>query len=384
MGINSQIMISRLLQNAIQKRLFKGKAILVFGARQTGKSTLADALLAKQQESALVLNGDDADVRELLTQTTATKLKAIIGNKKILLIDEAQRIENVGLTLKLITDQIKDVQVIATGSSSFELSSKVNESLTGRKYEFMLYPLSFEEMVAHHGLLEEKRLIEQRMLFGYYPEIVTHPGEQRERLKLLAGSYLYKDLLMLEQINKPALLEKLLKALALQLGNEVNYTELGQTIGSDRKTVEKYIDLLEKAFVVFNLPAFSRNVRNEIKKGRKVYFYDCGIRNAIINNFNPLTSRSDTGTLWENFVIVERIKHLRYQGIDVNHYFWRTTQQQEIDLIEENGNSLTAFEFKWNKNAKARIPQTFLENYPGSESKIVSFESIESITTSKS
>src|SRR6516165_5861106 len=288
--MQSHIMIPRMLQSSIEKRLFKGKAILLFGARQTGKTTLTDTILSSQKKEWLPLNGDDADVREALTNTSADKLKAIIGNKKIVLVDEAQRIENIGLTLKLITDQVKDVQLIATGSSSFELASQVNEPLTGRKYEFMLYPLSFEEMVNHRGLLQEKRLIELRMVYGYYPEIVTNPGEEQERLRLLATSYLYKDLLMAEQVKKPALLEKLLKALALQIGSEVNYTEIGQLIGSDRKTVEKYIDLLEKAFVIFQLPAFSRNVRNEIRKGKKVYFYDCGIRNAIINNFKPLRS----------------------------------------------------------------------------------------------
>ena len=375
-------MINRLLQSSLEKRLFKGKAILLFGARQTGKSTLAEVLLSGLNEEWLTLNGDDADVREILSDTTATKLKVIIGNKKIALIDEAQRIKNIGLTLKLITDQIKNVQVIATGSSSFELSSQVNEPLTGRKYEFMLFPLSFEEMVMHHGLLEEKRLIEHRMIYGYYPEIVTNPGEEKERLKLLASSYLYKDLLMLEQIKKPALLEKLLNALALQVGNEVNYTEIGQLLGSDRKTVEKYIDLLEKAFVIFQLPAFSRNVRNEIKKGKKVYFYDCGIRNAVINNFAPLSTRTDVGPLWENFIIVERMKHLKYAENEARHYFWRTTQQQEIDLIEEVDNKLTAFEFKWNKNTKAKIPQTFTGNYPKSETLVVSPDNIETITTS--
>ena len=372
-------MISRMLQSSLEKRLFKGKAILLFGARQTGKSTLAETLLSGQGQDWLTLNGDDADVRVALSNTTASRLKAIIGTKKIVLIDEAQRIENIGLALKLITDQIKHVQVVATGSSSFELSSQVNEPLTGRKYEFMLYPLSFGEMVNHHGLLEEKRLIEHRMIYGYYPEIVTNPGEEQERLKLLAGSYLYKDLLMLEQIKKPALLEKILNALALQLGSEVNYTEIGQLVGSDRKTVEKYIDLLEKAFVIFQLPAFSRNVRNEIKKGKKVYFYDCGIRNAVVNNFKPLITRTDVGALWENFIIVERMKHLKYAEIESKNYFWRTTQQQEIDLIEEKEGVLTAFEFKWNKNARARIPQTFTENYPGSNTLIVSPDNMERI-----
>src|SRR5690606_4514182 len=228
---------------------------------------------------------------------------------KIVFIDQAQRIPNIGLTLKLFTDQIKAVQVIATGSSAFELSSQVNEPLTGRKYEFMLYPMSFGEMVLHHGLLEEKRFIEHRMVYGYYPEIVSKIGEEAELLKLLANSYLYKDLLMLEQIKKPLILSKLLKALALQVGSEVNYNELAQIVGSDPKTVDKYIDLLEKTFVVFRLPAFSRNLRNEIKKGKKVYFLDCGIRNAIISNFKPVSSRTDVGALWENFVISERLKH---------------------------------------------------------------------------
>lgn len=368
-------MIRRISYQLIEDRLFKGKAILVFGPRQAGKSTLVENILENRDH--LYLNGDDADVREMLTNTTATKLKAITGNKKILFIDEAQRIPEIGLTLKLITDQAKDVQVIATGSSAFELAGKVNEPLTGRKYEFLLYPLSFGEMVMHHGLVQEKRLIEHRMVYGYYPEIVTKPGEEVELLKLLAGSYLYKDLLTLEQIKKPLLLEKLIRALALQLGNEVSYHELAQMTGSDSKTVDKYIDLLEKAFVVFRLPAFSGNVRNEIKKGKKIYFYDCGIRNAIIGNFNMAGSRTDTGALWENFVIAERMKWLRYNNSDIRQYFWRTNQQQEIDLIEEDGKSLTAFEFKWNKSQKVRFPQTFTNNYAVAGTFVISPGNIE-------
>ncbi len=369
-------MIERVLHKSIKERLFKGKALLLFGARQTGKSTLAEEILEKQEKPWMVMNGDDADVREILSSTSAARLKALIGKNEILLIDEAQRIENIGLTIKLITDQVKNVQVIATGSSSFELSGKVNEPLTGRKYEFMLFPLSFHEMVQHHGLLQEKRQLEQRMIFGYYPEIVMHPGEEKERLQLLADSYLYKDLLMLEQIKKPALLEKLLKALALQIGSEVRFNEVAQTIGSDPKTVEKYIDLLQKAFVLFQVPAFSRNVRNEIKKGRKIYFYDCGVRNAILNNFNPLSNRTDNGALWENFVIAERMKYLKYNAADTKFYFWRTTQQQEIDLIEETGNEIAAYEIKW-KNTKLRLPLTFTTNYPDVKSAVIAQENIE-------
>lgn len=368
-------MIKRILQNTIGNRLFKDKAILIFGPRQSGKSTLVQAVLKGQ--NVYYLSGDDADVRDILTNTSATKLQAYFGKHKIVFIDEAQRIPNIGLTLKLITDQMKDIQVIATGSSTFELSSQVNEPLTGRKYEFMLYPLSFEEMVNHHGLLEEKRLIEHRLTYGYYPEIVTKQGEERELLRLLADSYLYKDLLMLEQIKKPVLLSKLLKALALQLGSEINYHEIGQTIGSDSKTVDKYIDLLEKTFVVFRVPAFSRNVRNEIKKGKKVYFYDCGIRNAIIDNFKPLASRTDKGALWENFLMSERMKYARYHNKSALHYFWRTTQQQEIDLIEEISDTLAAFEFKWSKNERPRFPETFTTNYPEAKTKVISPENVE-------
>lgn len=368
-------MIIRSIQKTVEEKLFKGKAVLLFGPRQVGKSTLIEGIL--QDKDHLYLNGDDADVREVLTNTTATKLKAIVGNKKILFIDEAQRIQNIGLTLKLFTDQIKDVQVIATGSSAFELSSQVNEPLTGRKYEFMLYPLSFAEMVQDHGLIQEKRLIEHRLVYGYYPEIVTQAGEEAERLKLLAGSYLYKDLLMLEQVKKPLILEKLLKALALQIGSEVSYQELGQTIGSDSKTVDKYIDLLEKAFVVFRVPAFSRNVRNEIKKGKKVYFYDCGIRNAILNNFKTTSFRTDIGALWENFLFAERMKYLRYQNQDTTLHFWRTIQQQEVDLIEDDGENLSAYEFKWNSKAKVRFPQTFINNYPAAKTFVVTPANIE-------
>lgn len=370
-------MIDRFLQKNIEDRLFKGKALILFGARQAGKSTLVEQIL--KDRDPLYLNGDDADIRELLTNTTATKLKLVVGKKDIVFIDEAQRIPNIGLTLKLFTDQLKSVQVIATGSSAFELSSKVNEPLTGRKYEFMLYPLSFGELVQHHGLVEEKRLIEHRMIFGYYPEIVSKTGEEKELLKLLADSYLYKDLLMLEAIKKPLILSKLLKALALQIGSEISHQEIAQTIGSDPKTVDKYIDLLEKTFVVFRLPAYSRNVRNEIKKGKKVYFYDCGIRNAIINNFKPLGERTDTGGLWENYVIAERMKHLRYSGLDAEFYFWRTTQQQEIDLIEEMEGRLDAYEIKWSENVKVRFPSTFTDNYPGTKCHIVSPKNIEEI-----
>ena len=364
-------MISRELEKQLVQYVFRGKIIMLSGARQVGKTTLIEMLLQKRKEKILYLNADETDVRELLTDTTSTSLKSIVGNHKIIFIDEAQRVKNIGITLKLFADQIKDVEVIVTGSSSFDLASEINEPLTGRKYEFMLFPLSFSEMVEHHGQLEEKRLLEHRLIYGYYPEIVTKPGEEKELLKLLANSYLYRDLLTLEQIKKPVLLEKILRALALQLGSEVSYNEVAQLVNADQETVEKYIDLLEKSFVLFRLPAFSHNVRNEIKKGKKIYFYDNGIRNAIIGNFNLLISRNDTGALWENFLISERMKYLYYHNINVKRYFWRTVQQQEIDYIEEQERKLSAYEFKWNKKARAKFPKTFIRAYPDSETHLV-------------
>jgi hypothetical protein len=366
------MMIQRTIQESIEQRFFKGKVILLFGPRQVGKSTLVQMILHKINQPYLYLNGDEPDVREILTSANSVQLKQLVGDQLIVFIDEAQRIANIGLTLKLFSDQLKQVQVIASGSSAFELSNKVSESLTGRKYEFHLYPLTFDEMCRFHGKLEEKRHLEQRMLFGFYPEIVNEPFNAQEHIRLISDSYLYKDLLILEQIKKPLLLEKILKALAFQIGSEVNYHELSQLIGADRGTIEKYIDLLEKTFVIFRLPAFNRNVRNELKKGKKIYFVDCGIRNAIINNFTPLQNRNDAGALWENFMISERRKNHQYFNSNVEQYFWRTTQQQEIDLIEMEGTNISAFEFKWNENTKVRFPKTFSENYPNTEFQVIS------------
>jgi len=367
-------MIERSLARIIKNRLGKGKIILVFGPRQVGKTTLLKEMFADGQSNLLWLNGDEADVRELWANTTSTRLKTLIGKNKLLLIDEAQRIENIGVTLKLIVDNIKNVQVVVTGSSAFELSNRLQEPLTGRKYEYFLYPLSFSEMVNHSGAMDEQRLLEHRLVFGYYPEVVTGIGEEREILSLLANSYLYKDLLAVENLKKPAFLEKLLQALALQVGSEVSYNELGQFVGADNQTIERYIDLLEKAFIVFRLQALSRNVRNEIKKTRKVYFYDNGIRNTIIKNFNPLNMRQDVGALWENFLISERMKKNHYGGKQVNRFFWRTKQQQEIDYIEEYDGKLHVYEFKWNPAKRVQFSKTFTNAYPGSETDVISQE----------
>lgn len=374
---NQSVMVRREQTNYAKARLFKGKALLIFGPRQVGKTTFVQNLIADLNKKTLFLNGDESDVLVLFESPNVTKLKNIIGDNEILVIDEAQRITNIGIVLKIIVDQIKSVQVIATGSSSFELANKLNEPLTGRKYEMFLYPIAFSEMVAHSGLLEEKRALEQRLIYGNYPEIITHPIDAKEHIKLIANSYLYKDLFLLDQISKPVLLQKIVKALALQVGSEVNYNELSKLIQIDNKTVEKYIDLLEKAFVIFKLPALSNNVRNEIKKGKKIYFYDNGIINAVTGNFNPLAQRTDVGSLWENYIISERIKHLNIQQNEASPYFWRTTQQQEIDYIEKNEDQILACEIKWNAKTKYKIPVTFSTNYANVTSKIVSPENYE-------
>ena len=373
-------MINRKIYADLKNDLFKDKAILIFGSRQVGKTTLVETLLEDHADTLLLMSGDEPDQRAKLSNITSSELKLMLGKNKILFIDEAQRIENIGLTIKLVTDHIKDVQVVATGSSAFELANKINEPLTGRKYEYELFPVSFPEMVEHHGWLEEKRFLQHRMIYGYYPEVVLQPDEKSSKsvLKSLAGSYLYKDLLALEGIQRPQLLDKLLQALALQVGSEVSFTELGRMLGSNHHTIEKYIDLLEKSYVIFRLPAYSKNVRNEIKKGRKIYFYDNGIRNAIINNFTPLESRTDKGALWENFLISERTKYLAYQGDgDTRRYFWRTTSQQEIDYLEESGTELFAWEFKWSEKRKPKFPTTFVDHYPDSINQVISSENFE-------
>ncbi|MFZ2653953.1 MAG: ATP-binding protein [Victivallales bacterium] len=369
-------MIERILYKKIKTRLFKGKAIIVLGPRRVGKTTLLKKIETDIEEKTLFLDGDEPDVRKKLSDVTSSELKKLVGGNKVLMIDEAQRVKNIGVTLKLITDKIPEVQVIATGSSSFELANQIKEPLTGRKYEYHLFPFSEGELVEHNGETEERRLLESRLIYGMYPEVVLPGGGERETLKEFSGSYLYKDVFAFNEIRKPEMIQKLVEALALQIGSEVSINELAQIAGADPLTVERYLNLLENAFVVFRLRAFSRNVRNELKKSRKFYFYDNGIRNAIISNFNSLSLRTDTGALWENFIISERMKYLNYHDIYANCYFWRTTQQQEIDYIEERDGKLHAFEFKWNPNRKVRFPKTFSDAYPGSEMKTINREDI--------
>lgn len=369
-------LIKRKLQSVIEGKLFKGKAILLIGARQVGKSTLFHQIIQEGAEQVLSLNCDEPEVKNMLSEMNTAELRMLIGNHRLVMIDEAQRVLGIGLTLKRITDNFPDVQLLVTGSSSFQLQGELDEPLTGRKYEYHLYPLSTAELMESGGFLSVKQTLEARLIYGSYPDVLNHSDEAKEILMNIAGSYLYKDLLALEGIRKPVLLEKLLVALALQMGSEVSYNEIAQTIGSDSKTVEKYIDLLEKCYIVFRLSAFSRNLRTELKKSKKIYFYDNGIRNAILQNFAPLALRADVGALWENFFISERVKANHYQGRYVKSYFWRTTQQQEIDYIEEEDGAFTAFEMKWNpKKASTALPSAFVRTYPLKESAIITPDS---------
>ena len=370
-------MIHRILEQKARQLLGSRKAIIIMGARQVGKSTLLHQLLDDSRE-VLWLNGDDSDVREMFRDISSTRLRAMIGSKRFLVIDEAQRIPDIGLRIKLVTDQIPDVQVIATGSSSFDLASKVNEPLTGRKREFKMFPLTFQEMVEHIGLLDELRMIPHRLVYGYYPEVVCSPGEEKTVLKELSDSYLYKDILSLDSISKPDKLNRLLKALALQIGSQVSFNEVGSLVGLDSKTVERYVDVLEKSFIVFRIGSFSRNLRNELKSSRKIYFWDLGIRNAIIGNFAPIENRTDAGELWENFAIAERLKLNACHGSFAQSGFWRTRQQKEIDYIEEEDGRLHAFEFKWNdRKANVKCPEAFANAYPGVDFRVITPKNIE-------
>jgi predicted AAA+ superfamily ATPase len=363
-------MIARTVVDNIRKRLDDRKVLVILGSRQVGKTTSFHQLFDEHKD-VLWWNGDESDVRAALENTSSARLKTLIGNHRILVIDEAQRIDNIGLAAKIIYDTIPGVKVLLSGSSAFEIKNKTNEPLTGRKWEYQLFPLSFAEMVKHHGLLEEKRMLEHRMIYGYYPEVVTQTADAKSTLSQITNSYLYKDILMLENIHKAEKLERLVQALAFQIGHQVSYNELSQTCGLDNQTVEKYIDLLEKSFVVFRIPSFSRNIRNELKKSRKIYFYDNGVRNAVIKQFNSLELRDDTGALWENFLVSERMKYINYHFHYCNRYFWRTHAQQEIDYVEDKDGLLSAFEFKWNPKAKSKVPKAFSTAYPNSEFKTI-------------
>jgi hypothetical protein len=356
-------MIKRLLEPVIKNKIDYKKAIVVLGPRQVGKTTLITEIAAGLTTDYLYINGDDPAIRLAWNNPSQAFINNYIGNYKVIIIDEAQRLENIGLSAKMIIDGKKDVQLFLSGSSSLEITSKINEPLTGRKWEYHLYPLSWQEISAHYSFAKTAPRLHDFLVTGMYPEIVTSPENAREMLSNLAGSYLYKDILESGGIRRPDILLKLLQALAWQVGNEVSYNELAQTVGADKTTIGNYIDLLEKAFVVFRLNPFARNLRNEISSTRKIYFYDNGVRNTIINNFAPVSQRDDVGALWENFIISERKKQLAYNGFYGNSYFWRNTSQAEIDYIEEQDGKIAAYELKWNPKAKVRFPKAFLEAY---------------------
>ena len=362
--------IKRTIQSRLEDKLFKGKVIILYGPRQVGKTTLVKEIQKKNLSNSIYFNCDEPDIREKLESKTSTFLKELIGDKKIIIIDEAQRIKNVGITLKLIIDNFKDVQVIAVGSSSFDLANKTTEPLTGRKYEFYLYPFSIEELNPEKNKIEIDRTIENRMIYGLYPEVIIKSAEAEENIKLIAKSYLYKDILQYQNIKNPNILEKLLQSLALQVGNEVSYNELSNFLDIDKKTIANYIEILKKAFVIFELKPFSRNLRNELRKLRKIYFFDNGVRNALINNFNSLDRRNDAGQLWENFIISERVKINSNHGNDYNMYFWRTHDKKEIDYLEEKNGKLYGYEIKLG-SSRSSGAKLFLDTYPDSELKVI-------------
>lgn len=367
-------MIARLIENKIREALEQKKVVTVLGPRQAGKSTLAGIVAESESKRILELNGDDSDVRTMFESTDETRIRTLIGNNDFLLVDEAQKIINVGNMLKIIADRIPDIKVIATGSSSFKLAKAVNESLTGRKREFRLYPLSFKEMAGHTSLLEESRLVSHRLVYGYYPEVVSRPGDEKETLKELIDSYLYKDVLEENSIGRPDRLVKLLQALAFQIGSTVSSNELAGLVGIDAKTVDRYIDILEKNFIIFTLPSYAGNQRNELKFSRKLYFWDLGIRNGVIGNMAPLELRppEEAGHLWENFLVSERIKRNDYAGRTfVRHYFWRTQQKKEVDLIEIEDGRMSAFEFKWKSGKTVTAPRQFSSMYSDAEFRCI-------------
>ncbi len=370
-------MIERILEPILINKLNSGKIIVLIGPRQAGKTTLLQSILQKSTKKTMLLYCDEVDVRLLLEKANSEALKKIITGAQILVIDEAQRVENIGLSLKRLYENAKNLEIIVSGSSALDLANKINEPLTGRKFEYKLHPFSFAEMAAHHGVLTEKRLLEDRLIYGSYPEIVTKSELRRELLVELTSSYLYKDIFLYQDIRKSQIIDSLLQVLALQVGSEVSINELSKLLGIDAGTVRRYIDLLEKSFVIFHLPSFSCNIRNELKKSTKIYFYDNGIRNTLISDFRPLDLRQDKGALWENYLIAERKKQLAYSGSYARTWFWRTTQQQEIDYIEESDGSLKAWEFKYSPNKTQRPSITFTRAYPEAKVSLITIENYE-------
>lgn len=345
------------------KSLSSSKITIIYGPRRVGKTTLLKKFL-ESQKNYLFVTGEDVFVREQLSNQSIEKLRSYIGDKKLLVIDEAQFIPSIGLNLKLIIDHIPNVRVIVTGSSAFDLTKQVGEPLTGRQYIMQLFPISQLELSQIENLSETRSHLEERLLYGSYPETLTLKSisSKQEYLKELVSSYLIKDILAFEGVRKSKKMIDLLILLAFQIGQEVSHAELGTQLSMSRDTVERYLDLLEKTFVLVNIRGFSRNLRKEVTKTSRYYFYDNGIRNALINNFNPLSRRDDQGDLWENYLVMERIKKQHYESIWSNNYFWRTYDQKEIDWVEEREGQLHGYEFKWNKDG-AKAPKLWKDTY---------------------
>lgn len=364
---------TRTIVKLIEKWLDAPEIIILIGARQVGKSTLMQILL-QNGLNINILNCENPIVADILQSRNTNEIRSLFGEENtVVALDEAQDIPNIGKILKLIYDDKKvKHKIIATGSSSFDLSTKVGEPLTGRNLKFNLYPLSIDEIMRGKQWLEMLELIPSLLIYGAYPGIIDLPvDEKTKKLLTLSSDYLFKDIYKFEQVRNPEILRKLVKALALQIGNLVSVNELANLCSTSTITIERYLDLLEKSFVIFKVGTFSKNLRNELKKSRKYYFYDLGIRNAVLNNFVRLEQRTDIGALWENFCIVEYMKTLEYAGQSSNLYFWRTYDGAEIDLIEEREGKLYTFEFKWNEKKNASLPKSFSDKYTVEEFTVI-------------
>lgn len=366
--------IHQALLDAIIKAQKPGKVIVIYGPRRVGKTTLLKKFL-ENQKNYLFVTGEDINVQQYMSSQSVDTLKTFVGNKKLLVIDEAQKIDNIGLNLKLLIDHCENLQIIVTGSSSFDLAQNLGEPLTGRKTTFRLFPLSQIELKAIENPAQTKAQLPERLIYGSYPEVIlmNDMQEKRDYLQELVASYLYKDILELEGLKKPKTITQLLQLLAFQIGKEVSLNELGQQLGLNKATIARYLDLLEKAFVLVNLQGFSRNLRKEITKKSRYYFYDVGVRNALINQFNPLEVRNDIGELWENYIIIERLKKQTYQKIWSNNYFWRTYSQQEIDFVEERDGKLHGYEIKW-KQQKVKEPSDWHKAYDDTSFEVINQE----------
>lgn len=371
-------MYQREVTDNINKWMISKEIIILFGARQVGKSTLLE-LLSEQHKGMLILNCESPVISDVLQSKDLSRIMTVFGNYNIVALDEAQAIPEIGRILKLLFDDRKITQkIIATGSSSFELANKIGEPLTGRNVKFRLFPLSVNEIRNEKGWLTVLESLNDLLIYGSYPGIIDlNLADRKRKLVEMSGDYLFKDIYKFEQLRNPELLRKLLKALALQVGNLVSVSELAGLTGVSALTVERYLDLLEKSFVIFKLGSYSKNLRNELKKSRKYYFYDNGIRNAVLNNFVPIAERTDTGSLWENFCVSEYLKLTEYKEYLSNLYFWRTYDGAEIDLVEDRDGKLYAFEFKWNPNKKPPIPKSFKENYNVANYEIINHRNLE-------